>query len=119
LDFDENDEWPALRAMLRVRLAEDGGRANGVSNGLRVAWLVPQTNGDITYNDGPIGGLLDGELGPGEVGEILIFPLVPGLWPMSRDWTGCDLVMMDGSRVIGIAHVLGRTTASSKELETP
>jgi hypothetical protein len=108
---DADHEWPAFRAMLRLRSTEDGGRARGVVDGFRAGWLVLHRTGEITYNDGSIGGLSGSVLAPGEASEVLIFPFVPELWPWTDIWTGRDVVMMEGATVIGIARVLGRTMA--------
>jgi len=51
-----DSEWPAFRAMLRMRTTADGRRTHGVADGFRAAWLVLHRTGEITYNDGPVGG---------------------------------------------------------------
>jgi hypothetical protein len=88
--------------MLRLRTTEDGGRSHGIADGYRAAWMILYHGGEITYNDGPIGGLGERELAPGEAADVLIFPLVPELWQLDEIRAGRDLVMMEEPTVVGM-----------------
>lgn len=105
-----------IRVRFRLLTAEEGGRQGPIGDGYRASWDIGNRteSGERMLNDGPM--LFedgDGSVSPGAGGVARIHPTAPESWADVRP--GLDVVMYEGSRVVGRAEVLEVVNASPDE----
>jgi hypothetical protein len=89
---------------LRVVAVEDGGPADGVTDGARCNWGVGQRlSGDGLLGRAPVT-LESGPIGPGETGVVRILPSDWEAW--SDVQPGETIPMIEGPRIVGVAEVV-------------
>lgn len=95
-----------IRADLRLRAPDAGGRRRPISSGYRCnCWFgALDDTGQHTYNDAIIFLENDGILKPGDSATVRIQPAFPDLW--TKVGVGTVIQLCEGLRVIGEATVI-------------
>ena len=91
-----------IQADVTMRRAEDDGRRAAIRTGYRPNSWLPAEAGHI-WAGGTVDLVHQSELGPGEVGAIRIYPLLPEEW--ERVAVGAFLEPCEGPLLVGKASV--------------
>lgn len=95
-----------FEARLRLLSTEEGGRKRPISGEYRPMWDLGGTDlGEPVISDGRVTVEAGSKIDPGHEGTVLIQAVAPEYWGKTR--TGSVITMLEGTRVVGYARVLG------------